>query len=105
MAGATSKGARTARAEVPSRSSARPWANLAIVLAVAGQISMASTPRVRSMCSMPPVSGSAHWSTCTGWRLIDWKVRGVTKRVAASVITTRTSQPCLRRRDARSTDL
>ena len=50
---------------------------------------------------MSPFAPSAHWSWNTGWRESASNVIGVTKRVAAAVITTCTSTS--RRCSSRST--
>jgi hypothetical protein len=91
MAGARSTGARVARNSVLSASSAIPRANLPIVLAVAGATSRRSAASARLMCWMSLSAPSANWSTNTGWPDSASKVIAETKRVACSVITTRTS--------------
>ena len=69
---------------VESASSAMPRANLPRVLAVAGATSSSSAASARLMCRMSLSPPSAHWSTNTGWCERASKVRGATKRVAAS---------------------
>ncbi|CFP60231.1 Uncharacterised protein [Bordetella pertussis] len=94
MAGATSKGQARARHSVESRSSARPCASLAMKSALAGAISTASAPRVRSMCAMLLSTRASQASTKTGRPDSACMVTGVMKCVAASVMTTSTTAPC-----------
>src|SRR5512143_3978157 len=101
MAGATSTGAFVARYSVLSASSAMPRANLPRMLAVAGATSSRSASSAIETWRMSPFAPGAHWSWKTGWRERASNVIGATKRVAAAVITTRTSAP--RRCSSRST--
>ncbi|CUJ95469.1 Uncharacterised protein [Achromobacter xylosoxidans] len=94
MAGATSSGQARATHSVDSRSSAMPWASLAMKSVLAGAISTASAPRVRSMCAMLLGTRGSHASTNTGRPDRACMVTGVMKCVAASVITTSTMAPC-----------
>ena len=72
-----------------SRLSARPWASLATVLAVAGATTMTSARRAASMCSNQPPEGCHELSSSsTPARATAAKVRGMTKRLAAAVVTT-----------------
>ena len=66
MAGATSMGARVARAVVESISSANPQASLARMLAVAGAMANSSARLARAICSTSQVSGRAKVSVTTG---------------------------------------
>jgi len=95
MAGATSSGQSRARTSVVSRSSARPPASLARKSAEAGATSSASASRDRSMCAMLLATRGSHWSVNTSFPESAWKVTGVTKCVAASLITTCTEAPSL----------
>ena len=101
MAGAASSGQVRASTSVDSRSSASPCAVLARKWADAGATTIASAPRVRSMCGIalstrPP--SSPHWSVNTGWPDSACIVVGVTNSCAARVITTRTDAPASRSR-------
>ena len=78
-----------------SASSAMPRANLPRMFAVAGATSSRSASSAREMCRISPFSPSANWSRNTGWRESASNVIGLTKRVAAAVITTCTSTPAL----------
>ena len=96
IAGATSSGHSRARQSVDSRSSARPCASLARKSADAGATTMASAPRDSVDVAhrvvgagVPQVGQRPVVRTAPGTSI------GVTKRVAASVITTSTAMPCL----------
>ncbi len=93
MAGASSTGARVAKTTADSRSFAIPAAKRAKASAVAG----ATTTRSASSASrMWPISASeaaSNRSNATGALDSVCRVSGVMKRVAASVITTRTVAP------------
>ena len=70
-----------------------PVASLAIRLAVAGAMAMASAS---SASRMWPISDSwvrSKVSVATGCPASVWKVSGATKRCAAAVMTTRTRAP------------
>ncbi len=66
--------------------------------ALAGATRIASAPRESSMCAMWFGKLASHRSVATGLPVSAWKVAGVTNRVAASVIATRTSTLFLMRR-------
>ena len=91
IAGATSNGQLRATQTGESRSSARPWASLAMKSAVAGATTIASMPRESSMCGMLFGTLASHRSVATGLPVSAWKVAAATNFVAASVIATRTS--------------
>ena len=104
IAGARTVGQRAASSVAATRSSARPWAARASVSAVAGA--------TRASCAQSPSStwGSAgpsasNRSVRTGLPVRPWNVTGPTKRVAAAVIATRTSQPACTRPETRSATL
>ncbi len=91
MAGAMTSGAVLARTVLPSRSSARPTASLAIVFAVAGAITMRSADWPIATCRTSATP--SYRSVATGLRLIASRVGRPTKRSAASVATTCTECP------------
>ena len=62
MAGATISGHSRARHSVESRSSASPFASLAMKSAVAGATTIASLPRESSMCAMLSGMLASHMS-------------------------------------------
>ena len=105
IAGATNSGHSRARQSVVSRSSARPCASLARKSADAGATTMASAPRDTAMWPMPSAAPDCHRSVRTGRPDSAWNVVGVTKRVAASVITTSTSTPAFTNRRVSSAAL
>ena len=92
MAGATSTGAVVARAAEVRQSSAMPQASLARTSAVQGHTRKASAHSPRSMCGMGE-GGQSKTFLATGTEVSPSKVAVPTKRVAASVMATRTSQP------------
>ncbi len=67
IAGAKHLMASEARQVVVSKLSARPCASLAMLLALAGAITMASAQRASSMCFIPEVLVSSLLSKKTGW--------------------------------------
>ena len=98
IAGASSTGALVARNRELRKSSARPWANLAMTLAVHGATSSRAARSAMAMCSMSreldPESGRApNWDVMTGCLVIASKVSGPTNFVADRVITATTSCP------------
>ena len=68
-------------------------------------MTMAFTPRESSMCAMEFAKLASQRSVMTGLPVSAWKVAGVTKRVAASVIATCTSTLFLMRSRASSAAL
>jgi len=92
IAGASTSGASVANAVVDSRSSARPQASFAMVLAVAGTIAKTSASSA-SETWWTCASASSHRPTATGSPVSARNVVGPTNRVADSVITTLTRQP------------
>ncbi len=105
IAGQTMMGACAAKSVVLSKSSARPQAIFAKILAVAGATTKASAQLAKAICSTLNSWLPLHMLVATALPLISLKVSGVTNCCACSVITTRTSQPCLRKRLTRSTAL
>ena len=105
IAGARTTGASDARHSVVSRVSAIPAASRAIRSAVAGAMRMTSAHLASSMCPIAASASVSQRSVRTGRPDTAWKVSGVTKCVAASVMTTCTSAPRSRRRRTRSGDL
>ncbi len=96
IAGATSKAQRSigrARHIRLSRSSARPWASLAMKSALAGATSTASASRVRLMCAMLLGSRASHWLVCTVRPDSACIVTALMNCSAASVMTTCTTAP------------
>ena len=93
MAGATSTGARVAMKRVDRKSSAMPFANLPMMLAVAGATSSRSIVDASAMCSMSALAPGANWSVMTGCRVIASKVIGPTNFAAVAVMTATTSWP------------
>ena len=71
-----------------SASSAMPRANLPRMFAVAGATSSSSASSASEIWRISPETPSAHWSWKTAWRESASNVIGLTKRVAAAVITT-----------------
>ena len=68
-------------------SASRVWA--AVVFAVAGATTMTLAFLAASMCwNQPPLACQALWSSSTGACETAANVRGITKRWAASVVTT-----------------
>ena len=100
MAGATSLGAREASTVVVSISSARPWASLAMTLAVAGAMRITSAALARDTWATSYWKFRSKVSTMQRWLVRVSKVRGVMNCVAFSVMMTCTSAPALRRADA-----
>ncbi len=105
IAGATISAQRRASTSVDSRSSARPCATLARKSALAGATTIRSRSRESSMCAMLSATRGSQRSVHTVWPVSACRVTGVTKRVAASVMATRTSQPALPSRRASSAAL
>ena len=105
IAGAMTTGARVARRSAESTSSARPRAYLAMASAVAGATTTRSAERPREVWAISGGAGSGNRSVTTGCPVSVEKVIGPTKRVAARVMTTRTSAPAWVRRRASSTTL
>ncbi len=117
IAGATRRGAAQARKEVVSIESAAPAASFAIVLAEAGATRKASQLAASSRwpigsCSgrgspgKPPRSGSrSNSEISTGAPTMPSKEAAPTKRVALSVISTRTPWPATVARRASSSAL
>ena len=97
IAGATIRPQCRASTSVESRSSARPFAALARKFALAGATTIRSRSRDSSICDMLSGMRGSQRSVQTVWPVSACRVTGVTKRVAASVMTTRTSQPALPR--------
>ena len=93
MAGATQTGDFVARYNVLNRSSAKPAANLANVSQLAGATNNKSAQRANSICPIPASASGFSNSVCTGFPDKAWKVKGVIKACAPSVITTRTLKP------------
>ena len=82
-----------------------PRAILARKSALAGATSIRSRSRESSMCDMLSAIRGSQRSVQTVWPVRACMVTGVTKRVAASVMATRTSQPALPSRRASSAAL
>ena len=83
-----------------------PVAILAKVLAVAGATTITRARRAASMCSnQPPLLCQALLSSSTAACETAAKVSGMTKRLAASVLTTTGSRPSLVRARTSSTAL
>ena len=61
--------------------------------AVAGAITTSSAASARATCSSAVSAVGVHRSPYTGRPVRAWKVKGVTKRAAASVSTTSTRAP------------
>ena len=78
IAGAISTGALVAVYSDDRKSSARPLANLPMVLAVAGATSSRSMLEAIAMCSMSALAPGFHWSVMTSRRVIASKVSGPT---------------------------
>src|SRR5262249_45420762 len=104
MAGAMTTGAVVAKKSVERKSSARPFANLAITSAVAGATTSASIDCATAMCStadsmLGSWAPSPNRSVMTFSPLRAAKVSGRTNSCAARVITTwtRTLRSCSRR--------
>ena len=73
--------------------------------ALAGATRMRSAQRASSMWPMAASAPSSHSELRTGLPVSAWKVSGVTKRIADSVMTTCTSAPASCSRRARSAAL
>ena len=83
-----------------------PAAILASVLAVAGATTSTRARRAASMCwNQPPSARQALSSSRTGEPEMAAKVSGMTKRLAASVVTTTGANPSLTSRRTSSTAL
>ncbi len=105
MAGATISGRRQASAAAVRRLSAWPWASFARVCADAGAMANTSARSTSARCESGACSGAgspgnaprsgsgSHSVTSTGAPVMPANVAGPTKRVAASVWTTRTLWP------------
>lgn len=91
IAGAMTRGARLASTVVPSRSSAMPAASLAIVLAVAGAMTMTSASWPRLTCRTAATSSKI--DVFRGLRLRASQVGAPTNFSADSVAMTFTSWP------------
>jgi hypothetical protein len=105
IAGAMVSGASVARHSVVSRSLAWPVARRAITSAEAGAITTRVAQRASSMWPIAASADSSQSETRTASPDSAWKVSGATKRVAFSVITTRTSAPRSRSRRTSSAAL
>ncbi len=105
IAGASSTGAVVARKSELRKSSARPWASLPMVLAVAGTTSSRSDAVASAMCSMSALRPGAHWLVTTRRWVMASKVSSPTNRRALCVITTVTSWPLFCRPRTTSTAL
>ena len=117
MAGATISGRRQASAAAVSRLSALPAASLASVCAVAGAIRYASACSTSARCESGACSGNgspgnaprsgsgSHSVISTGAPVMPANDAGPTKRVDASVCTTRTAWPALSARRVNSSAL
>lgn len=92
MAGARSKGAMVARAAEVRQSSAMPQAIFAMTSAVQGHTTNTSAHSPSSIWGMDE-RGHVKRSVATGTEVSPSNVAVPTKRVAASVMVTRTSQP------------
>ena len=88
-----------------ARSSARPWAIRARVLAVAGATTIRSGQRASSMWPIAASAASSQSELRTGCPESAWKVAAPTKRNASAVIATRTCASCWRRRRTSSAAL
>src|SRR5690606_11506496 len=86
-------GAVVARHRVLTRSSARPWASLAMVLAVAGAMTTRSAQRASSMWPIAASAAASHRLVRTGCPDSAWNVCAPTKRCALSVMATCTCAP------------
>ncbi len=105
MAGARSTGARVARYKADRKSSARPCANFARLLAVAGATSSKSIVDASAMCSMLALAPGANVLVMTGSRVMASNVSGPMNRRALRVITACTRCPRFWSSRATSTDL
>ena len=105
IAGATIRGALVARAVAPSGSSARPIANFAIVLAVAGATTITSAPKASATWSMFKSEFDSNRPTVTGRCVSASNVVGPTNSDAPDVITTSTCAPLCTNLLARSAAL
>jgi hypothetical protein len=95
IAGASTSGQRRATHSAASRSSARPCTTRAMKSAVAGATTTKPRSRDSSMCPIESATRASHRSVHTGWPDSACRVAVPMKRVAASVIATRTSAPAL----------
>jgi hypothetical protein len=95
IAGYISTGLLKAIMTVVNISSAIPWANLPMKLAVAGAIIAILAASARNICSTEGLSRSPHMSQYTGFPLKVASVMGVTNFEAERVITTCTFIPAL----------
>jgi len=95
MAGASSTGARVASTTAVSRSLAIPAASRAMASAVAGATIRRSASSASRMCPISASLAESNRSCETAAPDSVCKVSGVMKRVADSVITTRTVAPAL----------
>src|SRR5881394_2957198 len=86
-------------------SSQRPWETLAMMLAVAGAMSIRSARSVREMCWGSEESRRLKASVWTGRALRAWKVRGVMNFWESGVMTTVTPAPRWISLEQRSADL
>ena len=105
MAGAMSLGQLQASTVVVSISSARPWASLAQIFAVAGAISTRSVRSARAMCSTWCGKFRSKVSTMTRRPVSCSKVRGAINSVAWRVITVSTAAPSFTSPEARAAAL
>ena len=105
IAGAMTRGAAVASAVAVSRLSEMPSASLAMVLAVAGAMTMASARVARSMWPTCSSVGASNMSVNTGRWVRAAKVTVEMRRAALSVRMTSTMAPCCVSFDARSAAL
>src|SRR5690606_38840864 len=93
IAGASASGASVARHRVLTRSSASPWARRALVLALAGAMTMRSGQRASSIWPIAASAAASHSEVRTGRPDSAWKVVAVTNRSALAVMATCTTAP------------
>ncbi len=91
IAGARSTGAFVARYSDVRKSSAMPFANLPITLAVHGATSSRLMPSAIAMCSMSAFMPGRHCDVMTGRLVMASNVTGPTNFAAERVITATTS--------------
>ena len=102
IAGAMSFGAFDARTVVVSMSSARPFANFAITLAVAGAMMTTSAFSASEMCSISQACWRSNVSVTVRLCVSASNVSGCTNCVAFAVMMTFTSACCLTSAEASS---
>src|SRR5690606_6595349 len=105
IAGARASGAVVARQRVVTRSSAKPWASLARVSAVAGATRTRVAQRASSICPIAASAAGSQSEVRTASPDSAWNVVAPTKCVAPCVIATLTWAPASRSRRTRSADL